>query len=397
MRALGADARARVRQQPRHRRPVAIRVDGRQRADAAARAAGRRVVRAADRVRQRRQSAARVRTRAAPRAARSASRSARSRRDLARQLTLESVVLALAGGALGVAPRRLDRPHASSRSPARSCRARRRLPSTARVLRSLPPSRPRPASSAASGRWLACAGGELARAVREGDVRTGSASGRRFGNALVVAEIAWRSALLVGAGLLVKNLVLLRNRDAGISDRDASSPSTSRRPAALQGRPMQQVAVLPRGSAERLAHTRRRDASAMTSHLPMYQLRLERRVPDRGRQRRGGPTTRRSSRYRWIDGDYLKTMGIRLLVRDGRSTTAIARARRVAIISANAMAKKFWPGKDPIGKRFGQGSGSVKWYEVVGVLQRRALGRASRNAPYEFYRPHRAGVGLRRR
>ena len=51
---------------------------------------------------------------------------------------------------------------------------------------------------------------ELADAVREGDTRTGSGGGRRFGNGLVVAEIAVAFALLVGAGLLVKNLVLLR-------------------------------------------------------------------------------------------------------------------------------------------------------------------------------------------
>src|SRR6185369_8240764 len=57
--------------------------------------------------------------------------------------------------------------------------------------------------------------GQLASAVREGDVRTAS-GGTRFGNGLVVAEIGLAFALLVGAGLLVKNLVLLRSRDAGI-------------------------------------------------------------------------------------------------------------------------------------------------------------------------------------
>src|SRR5262249_62040739 len=57
---------------------------------------------------------------------------------------------------------------------------------------------------------------ELASAVREGDLRTGSGTGQRFGNGLVVAEIAFAFALLVGAGLLVKNLMRLQARDAGI-------------------------------------------------------------------------------------------------------------------------------------------------------------------------------------
>ncbi len=57
---------------------------------------------------------------------------------------------------------------------------------------------------------------ELAASVREGDTRTGSGTGRQMGNGLVVAEIALAFALLVGGGLLVKNLLLLQSRDAGI-------------------------------------------------------------------------------------------------------------------------------------------------------------------------------------
>jgi predicted lysophospholipase L1 biosynthesis ABC-type transport system permease subunit len=50
------------------------------------------------------------------------------------------------------------------------------------------------------------------------------------------------------------------------------------------------------------------------------------------------------------------------------------------------MAEKFWPGKDPIGKRFGQGSDVSGWYEVVGVIGNiRSFGLA-RPTPYEFYR-----------
>ena len=52
----------------------------------------------------------------------------------------------------------------------------------------------------------------------------------------------------------------------------------------------------------------------------------------------------------------------------------------------HAMADKFWPGKDPLGKRFGQGSDKSQWYEVVGVLSDvRSYGLA-RSTPFEFYR-----------
>jgi predicted lysophospholipase L1 biosynthesis ABC-type transport system permease subunit len=49
---------------------------------------------------------------------------------------------------------------------------------------------------------------DLANAVREGDQRAGIGAGRKIGNGLVVSEIALAFALLVCAGLLVRNLML---------------------------------------------------------------------------------------------------------------------------------------------------------------------------------------------
>ncbi|HET7619326.1 MAG TPA: FtsX-like permease family protein, partial [Vicinamibacterales bacterium] len=56
------------------------------------------------------------------------------------------------------------------------------------------------------------------------------------------------------------------------------------------------------------------------------------------------------------------------------------------VLINQAMADKFWPGRDPIGKRFGQGTDASQWYEVVGVVGNvRSYGLTSR-MPYEFYR-----------
>src|SRR5262249_46851517 len=108
---------------------------------------------------------------------------------------------------------------------------------------------------------------ELADAVREGDTRTGSGAGRRFGNGLVVAEIAMAFALLVGAGLLVKNLALLRNRDAGIrTDRIVAFDLTL--PAQRYKAPEQQIAFY-RDLYSRLSGIGSAESVGMTSHLPM--------------------------------------------------------------------------------------------------------------------------------
>ena len=88
--------------------------------------------------------------------------------------------------------------------------------------------------------------------------------------------------------------------------------------------------------------------------------------------------------YRWFYGDYLKTLGIPLLkgrlldARDGRASTAV--------LVNHTMADKFWPGQDPIGKRFGQGGDRSKWYEVVGVLGDVRASGLARTTPYEFFR-----------
>ena len=83
-------------------------------------------------------------------------------------------------------------------------------------------------------------------------------------------------------------------------------------------------------------------------------------------------------------GHYLQTLGIPLL--KGRMLDDRDRQTSKAVLINQAMADKFWPGKDPIGKRFGQGSDKTTWYEVVGVLGNvRSYGLA-RTTPFEFYR-----------
>jgi putative ABC transport system permease protein len=301
-------------------------------------------------------------------------------RDLARQMTMESLILSLTGGAIGVVLAVW-------------------IVRTFVVLAGT--QLPRAATIAVDARVLWFAAGvsiatgvfcglwplarlrmsELASAVREGDVRTGSVAGRRFGNALVVAEIATAFALLVGAGLLVKNLVLLRNRDSGIrTERIVTFDVSTAGPRYTE--PDQQVAFY-RELNQQLARAGGVESVGMTSHLPMFsfgwngEFIIEGATPWAANQ---APLVE----YRWIYGDYLKTMGVRLLA--GRLLDAHDGKTSNAVLINESMAKKFWPGRDPIGRRFGQGSDTSKWYEVVGVLSDVRSLSLSRNVPYEFYR-----------
>jgi putative ABC transport system permease protein len=301
-------------------------------------------------------------------------------RDLARQLIIESVLLAVTGGALGVVlaawTLRVFVVLAGNQLPRAAAVA-----IDARVLAFTAVTSV--AVGVVCGLWplILLRTRELASAVREGDTRTGSGAGKRFGDGLVVAEIAVAFALLVGAGLLVKNLVLLRGRDAGIRiDRIVAFDISLSGP---RYKAPEAVVAFYRELHARLAQVAGAEAAGMTSHLPMYnfgtngEFQIEGGTPWRANE---APLVE----YRWMSGDYLKTMGIPLVkgrLLDGRDGT---KARTVLI--NQAMADKFWPGKDPIGKRFGQGSDTSAWYEVVGIVGNvRSLGLAA-STPFEFYR-----------
>jgi putative ABC transport system permease protein len=300
--------------------------------------------------------------------------------DLIRQLTAESLLLSTAGGACGVLLAFW-------------------VLRTFKVLAG--GQLPRAATIAIDGRVLAFAAivsitvglfcgvwplvllraTTLASAVREGDTRTGSGTGRRFGNGLVIAEVALTVALLVAAGLLVKNLMLLRSRDAGVrTDRIVAfdiAPSGPRYKADEQG------LAFYRELYARLAQIGGVESAGLTSHLPMYNFGMNGEFSIEG----GNPWRASDAplvEYRWMYGDYLKTMAIPLLA--GRMLDERDRRESKAVLVNKAMADKFWPGKNPLGKRFGQGTDTSQWYEVAGVVGNvRSYGLA-KTTPFEFYR-----------
>lgn len=221
----------------------------------------------------------------------------------------------------------------------------------------------------------------LTEALRESDPRSATGGAATFGNGLVIGEIAMAFALLVGAGLLVKNLLLLERRDAGIRTDHVIAFDIS--PSAPRYRETASVSAFYRSLCERLAQIGGVQNVGLISHLPMY------RFGNNGEMTREGGNPWGANEnplveYRYLYGDYLKALGIPLLRgrtldnRDGVDT-------RTVLIN-QAMADKFWANEDPIGKRFGQGSDASRYYTVVGVVGNiRSFGLA-RPTPYEFYR-----------
>ena len=180
---------------------------------------------------------------------------------------------------------------------------------------------------------------------------------------------------------MMKNLVLLQSRDAGIVTERVVTFDLA--PAGPRYASPEPVRALYRELHARLSQVGGVQHVGFISHLPMYrfgtngELQIEGKTP-------WGPNEAPLVEYRWYYGEYFKALGIPLLkgrmldARDGDQTTT-------ALIN-KSMAEKFWPGEDAIGRRFGSGTDRARWFEVVGIVgDIRSFGLA-RATPYEFYR-----------
>jgi putative ABC transport system permease protein len=192
---------------------------------------------------------------------------------------------------------------------------------------------------------------------------SGGTSSRRIRRGLVVAEFALAIVLLVGAGLLVRSWWYVSNIDPGFTPErvlvmELSSPTIVSVPAQrsdLYHRVLEQIQAVPgvesAGIIDDLFSTNPRE----------HVLTVE---------RDDGTVTERLRLTRdEVSADFFKTLGTPL--RRGRffSIGDQPEASRVAIIN-DALARRSWPGQDPVGRRFalGQRESESSWYRVVGVV-----------------------------
>jgi putative ABC transport system permease protein len=87
--------------------------------------------------------------------------------------------------------------------------------------------------------------------------------------------------------------------------------------------------------------------------------------------------------HRWIYGDYLDALNIPVV--KGRALDSRDGQHTATVLINQAMADKFWPGEDPIGKRFGQGDDLKTYFTVAGVIGNIRSFGLTQNTPYEFY------------
>jgi predicted permease len=206
--------------------------------------------------------------------------------------------------------------------------------------------------------------GDVAGPLRQGAGRTVGEGdpGARTRGLLVVSEVALSLVLLVGAGLMVRSLWLLQRVDPGFDAKNVVTMHLAL-PNTKYAEPVRAHAFLTE-LLERFGSLPGVEAAGGVSDLPLtgaqnWPIAIEGRpVPPIAQQ----PTVVGSV----VAGDYFRALRIRLV--DGRLFNAADSAGSPAVVLVSeSMAKRFWPGENALHKRL-----STSLYpgprEVVGIV-----------------------------
>ena len=202
---------------------------------------------------------------------------------------------------------------------------------------------------------------------------------RRAGNLLVVGEFALALILVTSATLLVHSFLRLRAVELGFQP---DHLLTMRVDLHVGRTNDQQAAYFEEAIARAAAIPGVQSAAAITGFL--------RTDPEDSVQIEGRPPQHPGPCEDLISGPFFQTAGIPL--RRGRAFTDQDRRGGLPVAIINeTMARAWWPGVDPLGKRF-RFRDSLPWLTVVGVtgdMRRQGLDRQV--AP-QVFRPHRQGA-----
>ncbi len=198
--------------------------------------------------------------------------------------------------------------------------------------------------------------------LKEGGRGAGESIRRsRFRSALVVAEVALALLLVIGATLTVRSLGRLLAIDPGFNPEGVLTAQLTLSQSSYT-EPVRRVNFF-KAVLERLAATPGVKAAGMVSHLPFSGSKSGLDVVPEG-----APPVRPGEQKivfaRAIDPEYFRVMQVRLL--RGRFFTGRDPAGPPVAVINETMARRCWPGQDPVGKRFGLGRTDFR-LTVVGV------------------------------
>jgi putative ABC transport system permease protein len=209
--------------------------------------------------------------------------------------------------------------------------------------------------------WQASRSGPGA-ALKEGG-RSSGTPGRRVRSTLLVAEVAMSLVLLVGAALLLRSFAKLTAVDPGFRP---DGILTFRVALPRSGYPQpHRVFAFYDALLDKLTTTPGVEAAAIVQQLPMqgsyvlgFSIDGRPAVPN---------ATLPNANYRVVSPGYFTTLGVPVLRGRGFTGQDTETSPMVAVID-DAFARKHFPGEDPIGRGLDIGNGTDGFFRIVGVV-----------------------------
>ena len=227
---------------------------------------------------------------------------------------------------------------------------------------------------------------DLQDAIKSGIKGSDARSSRRTSNSFVVAQFALSLVLLVAAGLLLRSYERLARVTTGYHTDDVLTARVGvpwpRYDSAgvvrvFYQRLVEQVRALPDVRAVGVA-----------SQIPLTGGNTQDNIIAEGREPLGPNEPVRVANVRLVTPGYFDAIGTPLLRGRGVLASDDEHAPHVAVID-ELFAKHFWPGEDPIGKRFYHGgdTASTRLITVVGVVANVKHSRLDEPGDLQEYQP----------
>jgi len=221
--------------------------------------------------------------------------------------------------------------------------------------------------------------------LKEGG-RTGSVGGGhvRIRSVLVVSEIAVALVLLIASGLLLRSFQKMRDVDLGFRPDHVlvATYSLPQRQYATQA----SIDTFNRELLRRLRQLPGAQAASLVSALPVVGSSRNSFVVEGYVKPKGAPVN--VANIDRTEGSYFRSMGIPLL--RGRAFTSedTAQSPLVAVVNKK-LAEHYWPNQNPIGKRLRLGAEKLKtpWMTVVGEIGDVKLGAPDKETGEQIYQP----------
>ncbi|MBO0725157.1 MAG: FtsX-like permease family protein [Blastocatellia bacterium] len=197
----------------------------------------------------------------------------------------------------------------------------------------------------------------------------------RLRNLLVVVQIAVSLLLLIGAGFLARGLHRAQSTDLGFEPGNLLSLSVD---LASAGYDAPRAAIFYQQLTERLTALPGVQSVSFAQNIPLTGVNVTTITLEGNRATSGAQELQVNCNT--VSPQYFQTLGIPI-IRGRRFDEQDVQSRRQVVVISQAMAKRFWPGEDPIGKRFNSD------YEIIGVTRDISSTRLGEPDGPFFYEP----------